>query len=296
MIDSPTRSAQTRLTPRCHRLARRADRERPRRRAGSRPPVDRLDAEQRAARPLSWPAPRKPDEADDLAGVDAGNRSGRPRRCEPASSASRGAPCALGGPAEDLRRLAADDQQDRLVGRRLRDDALAGDLAVAQHDHAVGDLEHLVEPVRDVDHADAAARAGAAAREQPRDLVGGQARGRLVEHQHFGVGGERARDGDQRFLGAAEVSGCAGRGRCRRRALASARAARLRAAVPVDHAEPARNSRASGRCSRSTVIQSIRPRSWWMKEIGMRLTVCGHVGAAVADRCPRPRHRRRRGF
>ena len=59
-------------------------------------------------------------------------------------------------PPEHLRRLAADDEQDAFLGRGLAHAALADDAAVAQDHHAVGDLEHLVEPVRDVDHPDAA--------------------------------------------------------------------------------------------------------------------------------------------
>ena len=83
--------------------------------------------------------------------------------------------------------------------------ALAGDAAVAQHDHAVGDLEHLVEPVRDVDHADAAGAQAPQRREEPHDLVGRQAGGRLVEHEDLGLGGQRAGDRDQRFLGPAQA-------------------------------------------------------------------------------------------
>ena len=83
--------------------------------------------------------------------------------------------------------------------------AFADDAAVAQDHHAVGDLEHLVEPVRDVDHPDAARAQPPQRGEQPRHFVGRQAGRRLVQHQDFGVGCQRARDRDQRFLGAREV-------------------------------------------------------------------------------------------
>ena len=112
---------------------------------------------------------------------------------------------ALGRSAEDLRRLAADDQQDRLVRRGFAHEALARDAAVAQHDHPIGDFEHLVQPMRDVDHPDAASAQSAQGGEQPRHLIGRQARGRLVEHQHLGLGRERPRDRDQRLLGALEI-------------------------------------------------------------------------------------------
>ena len=50
-------------------------------------------------------------------------------------------------PLEHLRRLAAHDQENDLLGARLGDAALADDPAIAQDDHAVGNLEDLVEPV-----------------------------------------------------------------------------------------------------------------------------------------------------
>ena len=60
-----------------------------------------------------------------------------------------------------------------------RDDATA-----AQDGHAVGELEDLVEAVRDVEHARAGAPDLAHHREQPLDLVVRQDRRRLVEHEH----------------------------------------------------------------------------------------------------------------
>ena len=111
----------------------------------------------------------------------------------------------IGRAAEDLRRFAPDDKQDRLVRRGLRHLPLPRDAPVAQHDHAIGNFEHFVETVRDVDHRDAAGAQAAQRREQPRHLIGGQACGRLVEDKDFGLGGERARDRHQRFFGAAQI-------------------------------------------------------------------------------------------
>ena len=148
---------------------------------------------------------------------------------------------AFGRPAEDLRRLAPDDQKDRFVRRRLRNLSLARDAPVAQHDHAVGDLEHLVEPMRDVDHADAASAQSAQRREQPRHLVGRQARGRLVEDQDLGLGRERAGDRHQRLFGAAQILDAhvgidVGAERIQRGGGAAARR------VLIDHAEAARKA------------------------------------------------------
>ena len=164
----------------------------------------------------SCPAPRRPDEPDDLAGVDAGVeradvaeaglREFQPRRALP-----------LGRAPEHLARLASDDQQDRFVGRRLGHDALAGDLAVAQDHHAVGDLEHFVEPVRDIDHADALLAQAAQRGEQARDLVSRQAGGRLVEHQDFGVGRQARARSRRAIFPCATDPGCADPDRYRRR-------------------------------------------------------------------------------
>ncbi len=95
------------------------------------------------------------DEADDLAGRDGEiDRPGAVDR-QPAR-ASR-----VGGRSRARRRL----ELCRAPCRRSARPAppawsphppFADQRAVAQHGDAVGDLEHLVEPVRDVDHADAA--------------------------------------------------------------------------------------------------------------------------------------------
>ena len=157
---------------------------------------------------------------------------------------------ALGGSAEHLRRLAPDDQQDRLVGRRLRDDALAGDAPVAQHDHAVGDLEHLVETVRDIDHADAA-RAQPAQRRRtaapPRRRAGWRSARRAPGSRRSAASARAIATSD--FLGSAEVVDAQIRDRCRRRARPARCAARSRAAS-CRSCRGGAESRASGRCSR----------------------------------------------
>ena len=56
--------------------------------------------------------------------------------------------------------------------------------AAAQHRHAVRELEDLVEPVRDVEHARARAPDLPDHREEPLHLVVRQDRGRLVEDEH----------------------------------------------------------------------------------------------------------------
>ncbi len=73
--------------------------------------------------------------------------------------------------------------------------------AVAQHGDPVGDAEHFVEPVGDVDQAHPLRAQAAQHVEQARDIGLGQCRGGLVEHQHVGSHRERAGDGDDRLAG-----------------------------------------------------------------------------------------------
>ena len=120
--------------------------------------------------------------------------------------------------AGDLLRLvkqfesrAADDEADQLVGIGLDGRFLAHDAAVAHDDHSIGDAEYLVEPVRDIDHADAAALEPSNRVEQALDLVRRKACGRFVQHEEVAVDDERPRDGDKRFLGTAEAPHAAAR-------------------------------------------------------------------------------------
>ena len=81
---------------------------------------------------------------------------------------------------------------------------------VAHHGDAVGDAEDLVEAVADIDHAAAALLEPVEHGEEARDLGLRQAGGRLVQHHHPGIGGERACDRDDRLVGAREIgdAGC----------------------------------------------------------------------------------------
>jgi hypothetical protein len=60
--------------------------------------------------------------------------------------------------------------------------------------------------MRDVDHADAAAPQAAHPLEQTLDLVGRQARGRLVEHEEIATDDERAGDRDEQLFRPAQAS------------------------------------------------------------------------------------------
>ncbi len=93
--------------------------------------------------------------------------------------------------------LAADHGLDELQLRRLGGDVLADELAVAQDRHAVGDLEDLLEEVRDEHDRDAVGAERAHDLEQLGDLVGVQAGGGLVEDQELGVDVDGAGDRDE---------------------------------------------------------------------------------------------------
>ena len=82
----------------------------------------------------------------------------------------------------------------RLVARRLGRRQLGDLLAVAQADDAVGDLQDLGQPVRDVDHPQPLLAQIAQQVEQAGGVAFGQRRGRLVEQQHLGVQRQRPRD------------------------------------------------------------------------------------------------------
>ena len=102
-----------------------------------------------------------------------------------------------------LERL-ADDQAHELVVVEPADGRVGDHAAVAQDDDAIGEVHHLVEAVRDEDHARAAGGRAPHRGEQPPDLVAVQRGRRLVEDQQT-VGAvppvERARDRDDRPLG-----------------------------------------------------------------------------------------------
>ena len=76
--------------------------------------------------------------------------------------------------------------------------------AVAQHGHAVGELEDLRELVADVDDADAAVAQALDHDHQAADVGVGERRGRLVHDEDAGVLGERLGDLDPLAVGDGE--------------------------------------------------------------------------------------------
>ncbi len=83
---------------------------------------------------------------------------------------------------------AADDQLDQVaLGEPLRVDG-RDLLAVPQDGDAVGDRQHLVEPVADVEDRLAGGGIAAQALQQQLDLLRRQRRRRLVQDQHAAVG------------------------------------------------------------------------------------------------------------
>ncbi len=92
----------------------------------------------------------------------------------------------------------ADDQRVlRLLGDRRR----SRHLAVAHDRHGVGDVEHLVEEVTDVDQRAAVGGERTHQRVQAIGLVLRQRRGRLVENDETGVASEGAHDLDLLLVG-----------------------------------------------------------------------------------------------
>ena len=179
---------------------------------GNRAGVGRRQAEQHA-RQLGAAGADQAGEADDLAGGDAQAHAGNPRRGAAdvvqrehvARAAAR--PARRLGHAEPEIDVAADHQPDHAVARHLGDRQRRHQPAVAQHRHAIGERHDFLEPVRDVDAADAVGAQGADQREQPRRLDVGERRGRLVEQQHLGARAEGAGDLDQLLLGHPQRAG-----------------------------------------------------------------------------------------
>ena len=60
-----------------------------------------------------------------------------------------------GAAGEEVAQFPPDHEADELVHGAVFGSMLAGVLAVPQHHHPVGDLEHLVQLVRDEDDRDA---------------------------------------------------------------------------------------------------------------------------------------------
>ena len=137
------------------RGSRRAGRRRRARRRRPRPRrrVARQRAEEQRARRARGPEPRMPGHADHLAGARRRGRASRTRpprrpRTRSASSAGvRGARAArpARAPRPTIRRTSS-------AWSSPATGVSATSAAVAQHDHAVGEVQHLVEAVRDEDH------------------------------------------------------------------------------------------------------------------------------------------------
>ena len=94
-------------------------------------------------------------------------------------------------------RARADDELDDLVLGVVRDHAAADDAAVSQDREVGGDLEHLGDPVRDVDDRDILSEQLLDAIEEPARLLRPERLGRLIEHEHGWLGREGRCDLDQ---------------------------------------------------------------------------------------------------
>ena len=106
-----------------------------------------------------------------------GRRSRGATRRRRSSATSPSATARLGKTAESSRPTISRMSSARSTpSRQQRRDRLA----VAQHGDAIGDREHLLETMRDVDDADAVRRGAADDVEQPLDLALGKRRRRLV--------------------------------------------------------------------------------------------------------------------
>ncbi len=147
---------------------------------------------------ILMPRPPQPGEAQQFPPAD-GKADRADRRSGEALDGKDRRPFLHRGPV-DLARLAADDQRDKLLGRRMLDRPHADHLAVAQDRHAIRNAKDLVEAVADIDHPHAFGFQRAKGGEQPLHLIGGQARCGLVQHKVVAIRRQRAGDGDQRFL------------------------------------------------------------------------------------------------
>ena len=169
------------------------------------PGVGPVGAEQEP-RDLRAPRAEEACEADDLARVD-----GQVERRDRALASDRLrlddrrgllplAALAAGVPLELVERLELPPEhlRDELRPRELGRRPLAHEQAVAQDRDAVCDLVHLLEEVRDEHDRDPPLLEPADQREELRDLVLVEARGRLVEDEH--VRGDVDRAGDRDHL------------------------------------------------------------------------------------------------
>ena len=84
---------------------------------------------------------------------------------------------------------------------------IAGDqLPIAQHCHAIRQVQNLIEPMRDVEDGDALCAQPVEMREEPFDFRRAQAGGRFVEDEQFRVAVECSGDGDFLLLRGREIA------------------------------------------------------------------------------------------
>ena len=148
---------------------------------------DRVGAEDHPEQ-LRAACPEQPGDAQHLAPVQVEGDVGQRSAAQPACGQHDVAARCVGRVGEHAVQRTADDELDEVVlgepgGVDRRDLP-----AVAQHGDAVGDRQHLVQAVADVEDRLAGAGVATQAVEQVLDLLGRQRGGRLVEHQHAAGG------------------------------------------------------------------------------------------------------------
>ena len=166
----------------------------------------------------------EPGQADDLARPQVEAARGQH------DVAERGRVGGLGRLLDQV--LAAGHQLDQPADLRLVAVQGGDRLTRAEHRDPVGDLGHLVHPVRDEQHRAARAGQGADGGEQP--VAGGhvEGRGRLVEDQHLGLAQQRPADRDRLPLAQRERAGRRGQVRAAAEQLGQHRPRPARAGRP----------------------------------------------------------------
>ena len=106
---------------------------------------------------------------------------------------------------ENVLEFAADHHRDERVAIQIGDRPNADQLAVLEHRHAVGDREDLLQPVGDVDDADAVRAQTPGSVEQQLRLAARNHRSRLVEHQKLRIAHQRLCDLDHLLIRDAQL-------------------------------------------------------------------------------------------
>ena len=166
-----------------------------------------------------------------------------------------------------------------LVARRARGLELGDLAAVAQHRHAIGDLEHLVEPMRDEQHEQALRPQPPHDPEQAVAFLQRQHRARLVEREDARRGRERARDLDELAAGDAERRRRPCRDRAAGRGARAARVVRRAQRAPVEQAAARCAARARATCSRPRVSCGSTASSWCTDAMPARAASAGDANA-----------------